>query len=112
MSEDCDEPAEPAAMAALKARADRVALRLALAANPRRLLILCRLAEGDASVGDLQRHAGLGQSAVSQHLAKLRAAGIVAWRRDGQNVIYRLSDPEMAELMAALYDVFCREDPS
>ena len=93
----------------LHEKADRVAERLSLMANAKRLLILCRLAEGEASVGEIQRHVGLSQSALSQHLARLRAAGIVATRREAQTIYYRLADPETEQMMAALYDVFCAQ---
>ncbi|MCE0505889.1 MULTISPECIES: ArsR/SmtB family transcription factor [unclassified Roseivivax] len=88
-------------------KADQVAERLNLMANAKRLLILCRLAEGEASVGELQQHVDLSQSALSQHLAKLRAAEIVATRRESQTIYYRLADPETEQMMAALYEVFC-----
>jgi ArsR family transcriptional regulator len=91
----------------LEARAEHVAARLALAANARRLLILCELAQGEQSVGALQAAVGLSQSALSQHLAKLRAAGMVATRRDAKTIYYRLGDAETEALMAALYDTFC-----
>ncbi|WP_234984256.1 ArsR/SmtB family transcription factor [Roseivivax jejudonensis] len=93
----------------LENRADHVAGLLSLMGNSRRLLILCRLAEGEASVGALQAQIGLGQSALSQHLAKLRAAGVVATRRDGQSVFYRIADDDVRAIMASLYDTFCRE---
>lgn len=97
------------AVAALEARADHVAERLALVANPKRLLILCQLAEGEKSVGALQGTVGLGQSALSQHLAKLRQAGMVATRREAQTIFYRLDDPQLEKLMAALYESFCKD---
>lgn len=92
---------------ALEEKAHHVAERLGMLANPRRLLILCRLAEGESSVGKLQETLDLGQSALSQHLAKLRAAGMVSTRRSGQTVYYRIEDPEVRAIMAALYDTFC-----
>ncbi|MBM2576290.1 helix-turn-helix transcriptional regulator [Jannaschia sp. Os4] len=104
-------------MAALEQRAQHVASRLAEAANPKRLLILCHLAkrqadapegaDGEASVGELQAVVGLSQSALSQHLARLRAAGMVATRRDGLVIHYRLADDETRALMRALYETFC-----
>lgn len=94
--------------AALEARAVEVAGVLSLMGNPKRLMILCRLAEGEASVGTLGKAVGLSQSALSQHLAKLRDAGLVATRREAQTVHYRLASPEAERVMAALYDVFCR----
>lgn len=94
-------------IAALEERADYVAERLGLIANPKRLLILCRLAEGEASVGELQKKVGLSQSALSQHLGRMREAGLVATRREAQTIHYRLADDDTRAVMAALYDVFC-----
>ena len=97
-------------LAVLQAKADHVAGRLALVANARRLLILCELVQGERSVGALQSAVGLGQSALSQHLAKLREAGMVDTRREGQTIHYRISDPDVQVLMAALYEAFCKDD--
>jgi ArsR family transcriptional regulator len=71
-------------------------------------LILCRLAEGEASVGALQDVAGLSKAALSQHLARLRGGGVVATRREAHTIHYRLADPQMEAVMAAPYDTFCR----
>ena len=66
---------------------------LKLLASEQRLLLLCRLVEGEASVGELAEHARLAHAATSQHLAKMRAEGLVATRRDAQTIYYRLDDP-------------------
>lgn len=92
---------------ALDARAAEVADILALMANAHRLRILCQLAEGEASVGMLVREVGLSQSALSQHLARLRAGGLVTTRRAAQTIFYSLAGAETQAIMAALYDVFC-----
>lgn len=101
-------------VSALEERANHVAARLAEVANAKRLLILCHLAKleaeggsGEASVGELQRAVGLSQSALSQHLARLRQAGMVATRRESQTIHYRLADDETRSLMRALYETFC-----
>ena len=99
-----------ASVAALQEKADHVASRLALVANAKRLLILCELVQGERSVGRLQEAVGLSQSALSQHLAKLRDAGMVETRRESQTIYYRIGDSETAVLMAALYDAFCKDD--
>ncbi|TYP65746.1 ArsR family transcriptional regulator [Stutzerimonas stutzeri] len=93
---------------ALQDMADHVAARLALVANAKRLLILCELAKSERPVGALQAAVGLGQSALSQHLARLREAGMVATRREGQTIHYRISDPDLDVLMQALYAAFCQ----
>lgn len=64
-------------------------------ASPRRLEILHRLARGPDTVGHLADELGLSQPNVSQHLAVLRAAGLVEAERDGREVRYRLSDPDV-----------------
>lgn len=79
-------------------------------ANECRLLVLCHLAEsGELSVGQLVQRVGLSQSALSQHLAKLREQGLVATRKEAQTVFYRVCDPKAAQLLALLHDLFCPE---
>jgi len=86
-----------------------VALLRALA-NECRLLVLCHLAtEGELSVGQLQERVGLGQSALSQHLAKLREEQLVATRKEAQTVFYRVSDPRAEQMLGLLHDLFCPE---
>lgn len=80
-------------------------------ANERRLLLLCQLGEGELSVGALQARLGLSQSALSQHLAILREEGIVATRRDGQTIRYRIADPAAVKIIATLASIFCPEKP-
>jgi DNA-binding transcriptional ArsR family regulator len=77
-------------------------------ANPRRLMILCELLQGERSVGALEPVIGLSQSALSQHLAKLREAALVATRRESQTIYYSLADPGVGQVIAALYDLYCR----
>lgn len=97
---------EAAELALLQTHVQTAARLLKLLASDQRLLILCRLAEGESSVGELTRYVGLAQSAVSQHLAKLRAEGVVATRRDGQTIFYSLVDPAAARLIETLCGVF------
>lgn len=78
-------------------------------ANERRLMVLCQLGAGELSVGALQARLGLSQSALSQHLALLREEGIVATRRDGQSIFYRIADPNAVRVIATLADIFCPE---
>jgi ArsR family transcriptional regulator len=99
--------------AELEARATDVARLLGALANPRRLIILCRLSiDGETSVGALAETVGLSQSALSQHLAVLREQEIVATRREGLNIFYTISDPRTRALMQALEEIFCREEDS
>ena len=77
-------------------------------AHEGRLLVLCYLAEaGELSVGQLVERIGLSQSALSQHLAKLRAEGLVATRKNAQTVYYRVADPRVLTLLATLHDLYC-----
>lgn len=79
-------------------------------ANERRLMILCQLSGGERSVGELQPLIGVSQSALSQHLAVLRSDGLVATRRAGVSILYRISDPAAAQLMTTLAAIFCSQD--
>lgn len=98
----------PDALAQLEASAAQAARLMKMLANEQRLILMCRLSEGECSVGDLAEHVGLAQSAASQHLSKLRAEGLVATRRDAQSIFYRLSDPNAARVIALLCDLYKR----
>ena len=93
---------------ALEAQAAEVAGILRALANERRLMILCKLVEwGEASVNSLADAVGLSQSALSQHLAKMRSEGLVAYRRDSQTLWYRIADAKIERLFATLHQLFC-----
>jgi DNA-binding transcriptional ArsR family regulator len=96
-----------AEVARLRGSAVRVTDLLKAMANPSRLMILCQLAEGEKSVGEMERVVGLSQSGLSQHLAVLRRKRIVATRREAQSIFYSLASKEVEEIMASLYRVFC-----
>ncbi|MFZ0838765.1 MAG: metalloregulator ArsR/SmtB family transcription factor [Xanthobacteraceae bacterium] len=94
--------------AVLARRAVAVAQILETLANARRLVVLCKLVEwGEATVGSLAEASGLSQSALSQHLAKMRQAELLTYRRDGQTLWYRIADPRIEQLIATLHDLFC-----
>lgn len=79
-------------------------------ANESRLLIMCYLVEAEEmSVGELAEKVALSQSALSQHLGKLREEGLVATRRQSQTIHYRVADPKAVQLLALLHDLFCPE---
>lgn len=86
--------------------AGRASRLLKAMGNERRLLILCHLSEGEHSVGELCRLVGLSQSALSQHLAKLRRDNLVTTRRSAQTVFYSLASPEVRPILQALSDLF------
>ena len=89
-----------------ESRAGEAAELLKLLANNHRLIVLCRLMDAEMSVSELGQHVDLAQSALSQHLAKLRAQGLVAARRDGQNIYYRLASPTAHKLVGALCELY------
>jgi ArsR family transcriptional regulator len=95
-------------LSGLEAKASEVAAILKTLANPRRLLILCRLAErGSASVNALAAAVGLSQSALSQHLGLMRDEGIIGFDRVGQTLNYRIADPRVGALLDTLHSLYC-----
>ena len=99
---------EPMDLPLFEARAGEVAGVLKALANQRRLMLLCKLVElGQASVGQLAEAVGLSQSALSQHLAKMRDEGLVGFERSGQSLFYRIADPRVEALLGQLYQLYC-----
>lgn len=95
-------------IALLEDKAVEAAEFLKLLANPQRLLILCRLVvEREMSVGQLGEAVGLSQSALSQHLAKLRDDAVVTTRREAQTIYYRIADKNAARVLRLLKDIYC-----
>jgi len=84
-----------------------VAALLKVLSNHYRLMILCCITEGELTVGDLNQQIDLSQSALSQHLAKLRENNIVKTRRESQTIYYRIADPKILYLLQVLQDQFC-----
>jgi len=77
-------------------------------ANESRLMIMCVLAEGEVSVGELNKRIELSQSALSQHLAVLREQGLVNTRRESQTIYYRLNDTPAMNIIELLHKVYCK----
>jgi ArsR family transcriptional regulator len=77
--------------------------------NPYRLMVLCCLSEGELTVGDLNEKIDLSQSALSQHLAKLRDSEIVATRRESQTIYYRIANQKIKYLLEVLQQQFCED---
>lgn len=94
----------------LQESAEAAATMLKMLASPARLMVLCRLVEGEASVGKLCEKTDISQSAISQHLAKLRAEGLVDSERKGQQVFYRLCSAEARAILSTLYIIYCQKD--
>ena len=100
----------PEAVADLESQAHAAAQLMKLMSSEARLVLMCRLMEGEASVGELAAYARSSQTAASQHLAKLRAEGVVAFRRDGQTLFYRLADPAALRVLETLCDIYRRPE--
>jgi DNA-binding transcriptional ArsR family regulator len=99
---------DAAALKKLARQAGEATRLLKLLANEKRLLILCFLASrGEITVGELAERVELSQSALSQHLAKLRADGLVAFRRASQTLYYRVADPRAMRLLLVLKEIYC-----
>ncbi|MGO9006601.1 MAG: ArsR/SmtB family transcription factor [Beijerinckiaceae bacterium] len=77
-----------------------------------RLMILCFLADGEKSVGELEEFLSQRQSTVSQQLARLRLEGLVETRRDGKTIYYSLANEDVSAILDTLYNVFCKRKPA
>ncbi|MCB0059031.1 MAG: winged helix-turn-helix transcriptional regulator [Rhodobiaceae bacterium] len=92
---------------ALFDNAARAADFLRTLSHETRLMILCSLIPGEKSVSEMEEFLALRQPTVSQQLARLRSEGLVATRRDGKSVYYRLASPHVEGVIGVLYDIFC-----
>jgi ArsR family transcriptional regulator, virulence genes transcriptional regulator len=89
----------------------QAAAMLKALAHPARLLVLCHLVEaGELAAGELGKRAGLSQSAMSQHLGKLRDQGLVETERTGTAIRYRIADANAARLLALLHEIYCQKE--
>lgn len=93
--------------AAMAVQAEQAAEMLKAMAHPQRLRVLCMLVDGERSVGDLNREIDLSQSALSQHLAKLREERLVLTRKASQTVFYRLAPGPVRALIQTLHQAYC-----
>ena len=91
----------------LEAKAGTVEALLKSVSNRNRLIVLCELMKGERSVGALHSAIGLSQSALSQHLARLRADGVVTTRRESQTIHYSLASYKVRRLIGLLYELYC-----
>lgn len=100
-------------MLSMKDRADvrrnagKAAAILKMLSHKARLLVLCDLVGSERTAGELVESSGLSQSALSQHLAKLRQEHLVETRRDGQTIHYRLANGKTAKLIETLHNLYC-----
>ncbi|MBE0532735.1 MAG: helix-turn-helix transcriptional regulator [Rhodospirillales bacterium] len=91
----------------LEQNALRASTLLKAMSNQHRLMILCQLASGEKRVGELEEIIGLSQSALSQHLARLRRDNLVRTRREAQTIFYSLVEPEARSVIETLYGLYC-----
>jgi DNA-binding transcriptional ArsR family regulator len=99
---------QPISMADMTANAQEAAALMRALSNAPRLLIMCHLAAaGELPVGSLVERIELSQSALSQHLAKLRDQGLVAYRRDAQSLHYRIADSRAVRVLELLHEIYC-----
>lgn len=94
----------------MRAHAADAARLLKILGNEKRLMLLCLLVEAERSVGELNARVDLSQSALSQHLAVLRADGLVTTRRDAQTIHYSLAAGPAQRIIATLHGIYCADD--
>ena len=85
----------------------RASTLLKAMSNQHRLMVLCQLVPGEKCVSDLEQIIGLSQSALSQHLARLRRDNLVSTRREAQTIYYSLSGEEASAVIETLYGLYC-----
>lgn len=76
-------------------------------ANEDRLLLLCHLSQGEASVGQMEIALGIAQPTLSQQLGVMRRLQLIASRREGKQIFYRIEDPNVLVLLSTLYQLYC-----
>jgi DNA-binding transcriptional ArsR family regulator len=91
----------------IKANASEAESFLKMIANKNRLMILCSLVDQECSVTQLNQSVPLTQSALSQHLASLRKAGLVSTRREAQTIYYSVTDRRVKQIIEKMYEFFC-----
>jgi len=92
--------------------ADRASTLMKTLGHSGRLMILCNLADGELSVGDLAERLDMSQSSLSQHLARMRSEGLVDSRRESQTVYYRLMEGDARSVIESLYEIYCPQEAS
>jgi|SRR5690554_5208609 len=92
----------------LQQGAGKAAALLKVIGNENRLLVLCLLIQvGEMSVGSMLEHVSLSQSALSQHLSRMREEGLISYRRESQTLYYRIANPDVAKIVATLKSIYC-----
>jgi ArsR family transcriptional regulator len=94
---------------AMRAAAEKARVLLKALSNPDRLLLLCKLTQGEQCVSDLEQALGIQQPTLSQQLGVLRDEQLVATRREGKQIYYTITSTEAQAVMQVLYDLYCKE---
>jgi len=97
-------------LAQMKQAAEQASTLLKTLGHKGRLMVLCQLAIGEKSVGELSELLDIPQSPLSQHLSRMRAEGLVATRRDAQTIFYSLKSDEASKIIECLYRLYCAKD--
>jgi DNA-binding transcriptional ArsR family regulator len=92
----------------MRAAARNVTALLRGIANEDRLLLLCEMTHGELSVGELEARLGISQPTLSQQLGVLRGEGLVATRREGKRIFYRIADQNVLQVLETLYRLYCK----
>lgn len=90
--------------------ADQASVLMKTLGHSGRLMVLCQLATGEKSVGELSKLLDIQQSPLSQHLSRMRAEGLVATRRDAQTIYYSLNSDEAGQIIECLYGLYCANE--
>ncbi len=107
MTTESTSPSSASPLDEMQIHAGQAANLLKALANENRLMIMCTLLEGELSVGELNAKVPLSQSALSQHLASLREAGLVSTRKEAQTVYYQVCGNEASKIIAVLQSIYC-----
>ena len=96
----------------MRSQAAQVVSLLKVIGNPDRLLLLCQMLQGEYSVGELEDLLDIQQPTLSQQLGVLRTEGLVATRRDGKYIYYRVSHPHVQVILEVLHQLYCSAPPA
>ncbi len=94
----------------LRGAAGRAVGALKVLANVERRLLLCQLSQGEMCVSELEEQLGIRQPTLSQQLGVLRNEGVVSTRREGKNIFYSVADPDLLQILAVLYRLYCPKE--
>ena len=101
------EPSDNIDFEQMQSAADQASALMKTLGHSGRLMVLCQLASGEKSVGELSELLDIQQSPLSQHLSRMRTEGLVTTRRDAQTIYYSLSRDDVRNLMGFLYETYC-----